>query len=1392
MTESADLLEALCARFESPSASARLSAALSTTSVLDALWLVSIGLWPLCVSDGDPASAAVANTRPSSGPDIGQRAALAEGMADRLASRDTREHAVEASLAAARALGQEPRAAPAEQPPAECGSAAVDEAEMPLAYARVHAGGQSLGTAQRVQIASAVPLGRRLRLERAFAAMRTRRATTNGEVELDYEGTIEQFAATRRMQAIWRKRRGRWLDLAIVVERSPSMRFWQATASHLVPVVERGMGARRTHVYFLRHDAVDGAAGETVLTDRRARQRALDVGSSDGMVIFLTDALGTGWISGGIPAQLARWSAHRPVIVMQMLPTRFWSRTALANVLPLPAWRRSGSRRGANGRPPVPLLSHLDVEPVRKTMRALAGRGRSSALRLYGRSDEPQWTPEDVALQFRGDEMDALDDDALFSDEPYTPAEIDALWNDFRHSATPSTQRLASYLAAAPLVMPVMRMIERALVPDAAPWQIAELAMSGLICRWVNCLNTEIERMEYEFLPGIRERLLQDAGELRRRQVVRLLTDYVGRRFGRAREFEAYCAGSRTPTADDATLEYLPFLRLAQWHGARASNGAASARDAAATAPEPTSTPTTAVADADRDVSGRIASSETRFVPLSLPCVVADVIRDARASGHAAPTVKLSGHIDSRISPHSVGDALALRRLLGDVVDNTLRCVKTGYVGVLVELLRPKTTRAASQLLRISVQASVPAWALTEWRAFDAPREDFRDDVDEGFPVLPTTLDEDERAQFATRVSTAFTALGVSRGCYTTDDDEMPAVWMQFELASDSSVSGAGLWNDGLGIGDGVLQLDALRRYWLTGAAARDASLRGSSGQSREIENERARRTAIRVLAAIGDPTLMPHVSEALMRLHVKTDLAGTVEAAVERADKQRYDLVLADFDLILSARGLLADRVHRRESPSGRDRTPIIAFGERLTSELATKLDRAGVDDAVAYRWLDEALEPLLTKWVPAFDSFPMAEPTRPPVVDASDLQNRAAAKASPPVRAPSRSTVRQFSSGSESLSVLVVEPEEARAQGVFDALSHVDVHAELVDNEVLALTRLAASRTDMVLLDLDRPLPMIGRIAHTWQIIKRKVTRDFPLVVGVTSNPTPTWIASLGIDVPIEYPLSHGRLTMIVSRRRTELAQLRPKRRAKLFYLREGRSRQRIDSIWLESHGFEVVEAQRDLDAEEKAKSGPYDLTLVEWNVDRSVQEIDMLRLALRWGGSRSPVFAVVDWTPLLLENANEFDGVIVSTSKPDILKRLKPWMAPEESRQQQGGIDVETATEVLDALLPLAAHIDDETLPLLRKVLYWDHKVQQQAFARRMEQELQKLHELIEAGRNDESIAIAYTIGAACKVMGQPRLARRAEALVLGLHGGTANAVLMAAELRLEFEVQAGKAD
>ncbi|WDV31359.1 SAV_2336 N-terminal domain-related protein [Streptomyces sp. AD16] len=313
--------------------------------------------------------------------------------------------------------------------------------------------------------------------------------------------------------------------LQLVLDASGSMRVWQRLFDELREVFG-GLGAfRDLHVRYL-HATDDGRAA----VSRSPRRDGAPLHSTDRLVdatgrrvtLLVSDCAGPLWHSGAAHRTLHRLAGQGPVAVLQPLPQRLWPRTRLQ--VTFGDLRRGQGVSGAGllkvvseGPPPPPGARPVPVLPP--TAAALGSWARL----LSGTG--PVRTPGAVGW------VSAAQEPArpVRARRTLTPLQ---LVSRFRSTASPAAGRLAVCLAAAPLNLPVMQLVQRTMLPDSGPAELAEVLLSGLLVRADEPGTGEAEQW-YDFVPGVRQALLGPLGRDEAMLVLKHCSEYIEQRFGK-------------------------------------------------------------------------------------------------------------------------------------------------------------------------------------------------------------------------------------------------------------------------------------------------------------------------------------------------------------------------------------------------------------------------------------------------------------------------------------------------------------------------------------------------------------------------------------------------------------------------------------------------------------------------------------------------------------------------------------------------------------------------------------------------------------------------------------------------------------------------------------------
>ncbi|WP_329364907.1 SAV_2336 family protein [Streptomyces sp. NBC_00669] len=421
-------------------------------------------------------------------------------------------------------------------------------------------GSTPAGAALGVAVPEAGTLPQLLELQSALRPLQRYRSPARPlRVELDESATAERAArAGGLLLPVFRPASHGDAAMQLLMDTSSSMFVWERMLRELSSVFERLGAFHEVHVRYL-HATPDGTLGVSGRFDpepaslRSAEQLSDPTGRR--ITLMVSDCAGPLWRSGQAHRLLHRLSRHGPVGVLQPLPARLWSRTLLPvsygvlhraeGMLLASPLRFSPGATGVPAAPdalPVPVLPPT-AAALGAWARLLAGMGAGEVPAAVGwvRADQP-------AVRVR---------------PRRATVPVPALVRRFRAAASPAAAQLAVYLAAAPLFLPVIQLVQRTMLPDSGPAELAEVLLSGLVVR-----KSGDDQRWYHFAPGVRDALLGPLGVDEARLVLKHCSEYVEQRFGKsgpnfpALAITQLAEGPGDPTADAA-------VRSAVQHAAR-------------------------------------------------------------------------------------------------------------------------------------------------------------------------------------------------------------------------------------------------------------------------------------------------------------------------------------------------------------------------------------------------------------------------------------------------------------------------------------------------------------------------------------------------------------------------------------------------------------------------------------------------------------------------------------------------------------------------------------------------------------------------------------------------------------------------------------------------------
>jgi hypothetical protein len=419
-------------------------------------------------------------------------------------------------------------------------------------------GGAQPATAVRTPAAPA--LEGQLRLAKSLRPLK-QRIPSRQQLLIDEEATASRIADDGLWIPALTPAPTRWLEVALVVDAHESMSVWRRTVADVRKLLERLGTFRDVRSWILDHTDGDPAQvgvrrWQTGSVLRSPRELIDPAGNR--VVIVVSDCLGPMWQSGAAQQTLADLGRRGPVVIFQPLPQRLWN---YSHVRPVAAHLSAVQRGVPNSRwncgpvygsplhrpknsVPVPVLE-LDPVWLAPWSRLLAAAGTTGI---------------DTMVLFAGGKQESAPGPAVPVKAVRTPRQR---VQDFRATASPGATRLAECLAAVPVSMHVIRLVQNVMLGRPNQAQLAEVILGGLLYKQDTPGDIDLDDVLYEFIPGVREILIR---RLRKGDALRILqevSDFVGAQFGQARDFRALLAGA------DLGGEFLigpdsrPFARVA-------------------------------------------------------------------------------------------------------------------------------------------------------------------------------------------------------------------------------------------------------------------------------------------------------------------------------------------------------------------------------------------------------------------------------------------------------------------------------------------------------------------------------------------------------------------------------------------------------------------------------------------------------------------------------------------------------------------------------------------------------------------------------------------------------------------------------------------------------------
>ena len=361
---------------------------------------------------------------------------------------------------------------------------------------------------------------------------------------LDEPATLDHYVQWRQLIPVWQPDQQYRFTLTLILDQGFSMTVWQPRLEHISERLGGFHGFKDVKVLHWFHGStrsqrdVEPAAISTQqlvppLYGPRDDAAQSSGESVDRLTVVITDCAGPQWWGtagaglGPAFAMLKQLGAAQPLVIWQVLPSWMWSRTALgkgkATTLRRSAagadwpFQRAGSEMrqltaSADAQHPLPVFE-LTEKGLRSWGSLLSG---SPFIESFGflLPAEPRVVLPDSEIAARQAQQEDQD--------PLMPL------RRFQHLASLDARRLMALFAAAPvLTLPVMRLIQAALLEDTGTAALAEVVLSGLLRPLNRNQASNPEALQFTFDEPIRAALLRQQPANITLQVIEEVTDFI-------------------------------------------------------------------------------------------------------------------------------------------------------------------------------------------------------------------------------------------------------------------------------------------------------------------------------------------------------------------------------------------------------------------------------------------------------------------------------------------------------------------------------------------------------------------------------------------------------------------------------------------------------------------------------------------------------------------------------------------------------------------------------------------------------------------------------------------------------------------------------------------------
>ncbi|MDX2096880.1 MAG: formylglycine-generating enzyme family protein, partial [Leptolyngbyaceae cyanobacterium bins.59] len=423
-----------------------------------------------------------------------------------------------------------------------------------------------LGASLPLQVPAANALRSQRDLARALRPL-MRKIPSPTQCLFDEEATAIRTAEQQIVVPVLVPAPERWFDLAIVVEDSPSLKLWEDTIAELHTLVEQQGAFRQIRTWRLH----EGPGKKIQLsanwrsTPAQQRPRNADVlldPTSRRIIWLVSDCTSDLWNAASIYKQLQKWGKYSPLVLIHLFPERLWQRTALGigQAVRLRAVTPGATHAmlTAGATPIYPSIEDEDDDQKTAEPQQFEATCKIT-LPIISLEPEPlkRWAKVTVGtgdVSVAGFQIDLEQLTSLTHAQVSFPALTpEQRVQQFCATASITAQKLAGLMAAVPVSLPVVHLIQKTLLPQSQQVHVAEVFMGGLLDALPPPPDQPRASIQYYFPEPVREQLVDAVPISKTTRVIDIVSADIADRLGRS-DIKTFAA----------LIAILPELRLDQ------------------------------------------------------------------------------------------------------------------------------------------------------------------------------------------------------------------------------------------------------------------------------------------------------------------------------------------------------------------------------------------------------------------------------------------------------------------------------------------------------------------------------------------------------------------------------------------------------------------------------------------------------------------------------------------------------------------------------------------------------------------------------------------------------------------------------------------------------------